>query len=137
MAPAASGVYTCRPMSHARSARDNPAVFKVLGIVGNRCPRCIEGRVWTGILRMEEHCRVCRLQFAREEGYFSGAMAISYALGGVLAFPLFFALALMRLPIWQVLAGPILVLVLCSPLLVRFSRLILMHTDPSPFEGDR
>jgi uncharacterized protein (DUF983 family) len=49
------------------------------------CPRCRAARIFrssifTGFPRMHEYCPVCGLKFEREEGYFLGAMYISYGL---------------------------------------------------------
>ena len=69
-----------------------------------RCPRCREGRVFAGPLRMNETCPVCGLKFGRgEPGYFTGAMYVSYAL----AIPLIGLVTLVeylilpRMALWQ------------------------------------
>ena len=54
-------------------------------ILHERCPRCREGAVYRGgVLRtwlaMNERCAVCGLKFEREQGYFIGAMYVSYVL---------------------------------------------------------
>ena len=55
-----------------------------------RCPRCLAGRVYRGLLTMNERCPQCGLTFEREPGYFTGAMYASY----LLALPLVFAIFL-------------------------------------------
>ena len=49
-------------------------------ILRQRCPRCRRGRMFRGRLTMNDPCPVCGLVFQREEGYFLGAMYVSYAL---------------------------------------------------------
>src|SRR5262245_55169361 len=58
-----------------------------------RCPRCRTGRVFRSLFRMNDPCPHCGLLFEREEGYFLGAMYVSYALGGVVVAVAFFAAA--------------------------------------------
>ncbi len=49
-----------------------------------RCPRCGEGRLFRGLLAMNDGCAVCGLSFHPEPGYFVGAMYINYAATAVL-----------------------------------------------------
>jgi len=54
-------------------------------ILHQRCPRCrqersIAARCFRGWLAMHERCPVCNLKFEREQGYFVGAMYVSYML---------------------------------------------------------
>jgi uncharacterized protein (DUF983 family) len=58
-------------------------------ILHQRCPRCRLGRIFRysilrGFPRMHERCPVCDLKFEREQGYFLGAMYISYGIGLVM-----------------------------------------------------
>lgn len=48
-----------------------------------RCPRCGEGRLFSGWVRMPERCRECRLKFERAPGYFLGSTYINYAITAV------------------------------------------------------
>ena len=69
------------------------------GILHQRCPRCRSGRifrysVFRGFPKMHERCPVCHLKFQREEGYFLGAMYISYGLALV-------AIAALSLLVWK------------------------------------
>ena len=54
-------------------------------ILRQMCPRCRSARIFrksifTGFPRMHECCPNCGLKFEREQGYFLGAMYISYGL---------------------------------------------------------
>ena len=42
-----------------------------------RCPRCGKGKLFRGVLAMHDRCPVCQLDFEREEGFYTGAMAIN------------------------------------------------------------
>ncbi len=42
-----------------------------------RCPRCGKGKLFRGIFAMHDQCPVCGLDFVREEGFYTGAMAIN------------------------------------------------------------
>src|SRR5437773_3176925 len=54
-------------------------------IFHQRCPRCrmgtiFRGSIFRGFPKMQERCPICDLKFAREAGYFVGAMYISYGI---------------------------------------------------------
>jgi len=57
----------------------------ISAILHQKCPRCHSGAIFRssifrGFVKMNERCPVCDLKFEREEGYFLGAMYISYGL---------------------------------------------------------
>jgi uncharacterized protein (DUF983 family) len=43
-----------------------------------RCPRCGEGKLFSGYFSMPDACPSCALDFRREQGYYIGAMYINY-----------------------------------------------------------
>lgn len=104
-----------------------------------RCPRCREGKVWRGMLTMNDDCPGCGLHFEREPGYFTGAMVTSY----LLAVPVFAAAWLV---LWLVVGLGILpafivavvIFLVLVPLIFRYSRVIWMHLDWSidPMDAD-
>src|SRR2546429_5230502 len=53
-----------------------------------RCPRCMRGAVFRGFIDTNDRCPVCGYRFGREEGYFTGAMYVSFLLGLVVVFGL-------------------------------------------------
>lgn len=99
-------------------------------ILRQRCPRCLRGPVYSGRIRMHERCPVCDLHFEREQGYFLGAMYVSYTLGvGVLG-------SLVILTWWLVglenpwnLAPAVAIFLLLVPAIFRYSRILWMHLD--------
>src|SRR5215216_612429 len=103
---------------------------RLAALAKQRCPRCLRGRVFRGGMRMHEACPECRVMFGRENGYFTGAMIVSY----ILAVPLLAALALLVAFVTQwsaeisILVAGVLFLPFVPPLF-RYSRVVWMHFD--------
>lgn len=57
-----------------------------------KCPKCGEGKMFSGMFTMCTKCSHCNFRFEREMGYFVGAMYINYGATIVVAFAGFFAL---------------------------------------------
>jgi uncharacterized protein DUF983 len=99
-----------------------------------RCPRCLRGSVFRGPIAMNPACPMCSYDFEREEGYFTGAMYISYTLALAALFVMFGIATLF----WHnysmggvgvlfgILMVPFLILV---PVLFRYSRVVWLHLD--------
>lgn len=57
---------------------------KLYSMVGMKCPRCSEGKLWRSPLYklklydMHENCPVCGLKYEREPGFWYGAMYVAY-----------------------------------------------------------
>jgi uncharacterized protein (DUF983 family) len=115
----------------------SPSGSRFWAIVRQRCPRCREGRVFRGLVDMNPACPVCGLPFEREQGYFLGAMYISYALSIVLLGLVTWLLYLL-LPEWDlgtlVLLGCVAYLPLV-PLVFRYSRVMWIHFDRWAWPG--
>ncbi len=80
---------------------------------------------------MNDPCPVCGLIFQREEGYFLGAMYVSYGLASVLLVPLYFVLAAL-LPGWNGIAVAALATLPYLPLtpaVFRYSRIVWVYLD--------
>jgi hypothetical protein len=80
---------------------------------------------------MNDPCPVCGLVFQREEGYFLGAMYVSYVLSGALL-GAFFLIGTYLLPNWSSLAVALLVLVPYLPFMpavFRYSRTIWIYFE--------
>ncbi len=104
-------------------------------ILRERCPRCREGRIYRrpllrGWLAMNDTCPVCGLKFNREQGYFLGAMYVSYALS---VFPVLLLVILLWLVAhWSydaALLGAVIAYLPFVPLVVRISRVLWIHID--------
>lgn len=103
----------------------------VLAILRLRCPRCLGGRVFGGLVRMNERCPVCGVHFHKEPGYFLGAMYASYFLGvGLLT--TFYLITRVLFPEWPSVlsaAAAVVPYLPLIPLVFRYSRVIWMHID--------
>jgi uncharacterized protein (DUF983 family) len=98
-------------------------------LLRQRCPRCGQGAVFGGVVRMNRTCPVCGIAFEREAGYFLGAMYFSYAMAVIAALPV---VVLGLVAGWSNLAilavcGAELVIV--APAIFRYSRVLWLHFD--------
>ncbi len=120
-----------------RSPISPPKHSRWWAILRQRCPHCREGRVFRSATEMNPGCPVCGLPFEREEGYFLGAMYVSYAISMVVL-GLMMWVASLLLPTWDL---GILVLVACVfylplvPMVFRYSRVIWIHFDRWAWPG--
>lgn len=119
----------------------------VLAMLHQMCPRCRSGRmfptsIFLGFPKMHERCPVCGLKFEREEGYFLGAMYISYALALLMIVGLALILwaatpwSLQKITLWAIL-----LFLPLAPMLTLFSRVLWIHLDwaidPEPPPRDK
>src|SRR5260370_23140031 len=98
-------------------------------ILRQRCPRCRKGRMFRGVLTMNDPCPICGLLFQREEGSFLGAMYVSYALSATITAAVYFTLAAL-LPGWNGIAVaslPILAYMPFVPPLFHYSRVLWIY----------
>lgn len=101
------------------------------GILRLRCPRCLQGKMFHGMFGMNDPCPVCGLVFQREEGYFLGAMYVSYLLSSVLL-AVFFIAGFTLLSGWDLLLILVLIplpYVPLVPAVFRYSRGIWIYVD--------
>ena len=103
-------------------------------MIRQRCPRCLQGRVYRGFIKMNDECPWCGYVFGREEGYFVGAMYISFLIGLVLML----AIVGILWPFWPThsIGGVGVLLAVASvgyfvlvPIVFRYSRVVWMHLD--------
>jgi uncharacterized protein (DUF983 family) len=105
------------------------------GIRRMLCPRCRQGRifrapVYRSPLATLDNCPVCGLRYEREQGYFLGAMYVSYGL----SIP---PVLLLILLIWKLSGWPLdwsigaafVAYVPFAPLVARFARVVWMYVD--------
>ncbi len=94
-----------------------------------RCPLCGRGplfRTWFG---MYEHCPYCNWRYEREEGFFTGAMAINLVVSELLVAVVVIPLAAAQAPIVPTIAFGIAMPVLLPLLGFRHSRSLWMSLD--------
>jgi uncharacterized protein (DUF983 family) len=112
-----------------------PTISAASGIRRQLCPKCREGPIfrrpiYRGWLAMYERCPVCGLEFEREQGYFLGAMYVSYGL----SIPIVVLLVLL---FWKFTGWPYDIDVLAAflaylpivPPATRFARVVWLYID--------
>lgn len=105
---------------------------RLSAILRQRCPRCLQGHVFHGLVAMRETCPQCGYQFGREPGYFTGAMFASYALAVPILFVIFMLLWNFFADTWTLtfnLLVTFIVFLPFVPVIFRYSRVIWMHVD--------
>ena len=114
----------------------NATLPSTLGaIFHQRCPRCRLGAIFRysifrGFPKMCERCSVCDLKFQREEGYFLGAMYISFGLALVII--ALIAALLWAATGWWITKATIWAVVLFLPLapaISLFARVLWIYLD--------
>lgn len=128
-------------MTQNSSPRSSPwgsGLDQLWALLRLRCPRCHQGKVFRGSVAMNDPCPVCGLIFEREEGYFLGAMYVSYGIGSVLIIPIFY-LVQWLCPGWSPagLFGLTMLFYLpLVPAIFRYSRVVWIHFDRLSSHGD-
>jgi uncharacterized protein (DUF983 family) len=110
-------------------------VSALKSIVTCKCPRCRRGKVFTHrnhyhrkFGKIEDKCSECDLVYEMEQGFWYGAMYISYAFGVAISIPVVLILSFYtQLVIPQITGVIFLLLVLLMPLLFRYSRSVWLH----------
>jgi uncharacterized protein (DUF983 family) len=114
----------------------------VLAILLQRCPRCRIGRIFrksifAGFPKMWERCPNCGLKFEREQGYFLGAMYISYGVALVTIVALALLLwgwtpwSLQKITVWAIL-----LFLPLAPTIALFSRVLWIYLDRAIDPGE-
>jgi uncharacterized protein (DUF983 family) len=119
------------PTPEPRSSSWSSRLASFWAMVRMRCPRCRQGRMFRSTFEMNDPCPECGLLFEREEGYFLGAMYVSYGLGSAIVVPLFYLVQWLlpdAQPVWLFAVTVALYLPLV-PLVFRYSRVIWTHFD--------
>ena len=106
---------------------------RVSAAVRGVCPRCRRGAIFSTLMGMRSECDECGLIFEREQGYFAGAMYISYAI----AIPLTTGMAAIlgwifrQWTLERVVVVAFIFLIPFAPLIFRYSRIFWIHFDRS------
>lgn len=102
---------------------------RIVAVLLQRCPVCLEGKVFKSLLGMHAYCPACGVKYERETGYFLNAMFVAYSLGILVLIPTTVLLVLWNAPLAVTVAVLILQTALIWPLLFRYSRVLWMHAD--------
>jgi uncharacterized protein (DUF983 family) len=112
-------------------SKDN-LLRRLSAVLRQRCPRCLHGHVFHGLVAMHETCPQCGYQFGREPGYFTGAMFASYTLAVPILFAIFMVLWHFFFSTWPLTFNLLVTFVVFLPfvpMIFRYSRVIWMHLD--------
>ena len=109
-------------------------VSALAGILRALCPRCRTGKIFRRSVwlfpGMFERCAECGLKFAREDGYFLGAMYIGYGLGiGAIALLAVLVWGVTAWPLMKSVVGGIVLFVPLAPVLTWMSRVLWIWMD--------
>lgn len=105
---------------------------RLRAILLQRCPVCLEGPMYSGLVTMYERCPKCGHQFERETGFFQGAMYVSWVTSvGVFATLALLAMAILapHIGLAAALAVAVVLYMPTVPMLFRYSRVIWAHLN--------
>lgn len=94
-----------------------------------RCPHCLKGEIFSSFWQMHPNCPVCGVLFERETGYFMNSIFFGYVIGFFLLIPLLIVLYLLGASPLLFSLGVTITLLLLSPFIFRYARVIWMHLD--------
>lgn len=108
---------------------------KAYSIFKNRCPKCQNGHFFEDdnslhlkkVFKMHERCPKCNFKYQIEPSFFYGAMYVSYALSVAIAVATFIFLYAFNLNFIEIFIGIIIALILTTPYVYRWSRLIYIN----------
>jgi uncharacterized protein (DUF983 family) len=97
-----------------------------------RCPRCGAGHLFRRWFTLVPECPRCGLHFEREEGYWTGALAINIAFAGLvflLVFVPWVALTVPDVPVAPILAVLVPLMIVVPVVAYPWSKTIWMAVD--------
>lgn len=106
-----------------------PFIRRLRAVITQRCPVCLEGKVFKSLLGMNSHCRVCGIKFERETGYFLNSMLIGYVVGFLILVPTAVLLYFLNVDLLVFSTVIIVESALMWPLVFRYARILWMHAD--------
>ena len=99
-----------------------------------RCPVCGKGKLFKRFFTMYEKCPICNFTFEREEGYFTGAMAINLVISELLVTAAVLPFSVMAglnpsIPFYPILLAGLPLPIVLPLIFFRHSRALWMSTD--------
>lgn len=107
---------------------------RLMAILRQRCPVCLTGKMFARRFTMNPTCPVCGHRFEREQGFFQGAMYISWVLGVTYLAVLAVLAQQFLVPligIGYVVLCVVVIHFMCIPVVFRYSRVIWAHLTVS------
>lgn len=102
---------------------------RLVAVVRQRCPVCLQGKLFRSLLGMNATCPACGLQFEREVGYFLNSMFAAYTVGFLVLAPSAFLLAWLDVSIAFFAIAITVETIVLWPIIFRYSRVIWLHID--------
>jgi uncharacterized protein (DUF983 family) len=103
--------------------------LKLGSILRARCPSCHLGKVNQGIFGIHPRCLECGYNFNPENGFYLGAMAVSFLLTAMLTVPPMVILKLLNVDIEILLAFPFVEFIFVGSFLMFYSRILWLHLE--------
>ena len=98
-----------------------------------RCPYCGRGKLFRRGLAMYERCPVCGWRFEREEGYWTGAIAVNMTVTALLIViilvPVAIVLATSQIPVLELMIASLPLPILLPLLFFRHAKSLWMSFD--------
>lgn len=94
-----------------------------------RCPHCGKGKLFRRGFAMYEKCPVCGWRYEREEGYWTGAMAVNLVVSELIVAAVVIPLAAMQTPLLPLFAIGLPATALLPILFYRHSKSFWMGID--------
>jgi len=104
-------------------------IKRISALLLQRCPVCLQGKVFSSLFGMYKTCPHCGVRFERETGYFLNAMFFAYTMGFLIVIPSAIYLFLRDVSIRTFSIAIILEVVVLWPFIFRYSRLLWLHLD--------
>ncbi len=113
-----------------------PKGTKVYSVLHFKCPRCHEGEVFetrnpyllSKLFKMHENCGHCGLRYEIEPSFFYGAMYVSYGYSVAFFVATYIIMNWIYEPdIWDIVIALAIILLLCTPLIFRLSRITWLN----------
>lgn len=108
--------------------------IRIGSVLRGRCPACHQGSIMRNFFSLNSKCPTCGYDFNPENGFYLGAMALSYLLTAMLTIPPMIALKLMNVDMRIVLAFPFVEFLFVGTLLTYYSRIFWLHLQHEAFD---
>lgn len=102
---------------------------KLFSILAARCPSCHTGSIMKGLFTLNSTCRECGYNFHPENGFYLGAMALSYLLTAILTIPPVIILKLKGAEPEVLIAFPLIEFLFLGTFLTFYSRILWLHFE--------
>ncbi len=116
---------------NAQPSPNQPPVrrSRLQAILLQRCPVCLQGKIFRSLLGSHKDCPQCGIHFERESGFYLSAMFIAYVLGFIILAPT--ALYLYFRQVSGLVFSVVITaeVVLLWPFIFRYSRVLWLHAD--------